>query len=189
MKKTGNLFSFYIILVPVALVVFIMNAGILQPYVKAVTIGDNVLTATEFNYYYYSEIEDFLNKNSGKLSETGYNTAKKPKYQSYDESRTWEDYFKEQACKRLVRVLALNEMAEEAEYSFSEADYQPVKDKLDEIEHYCAKYGITEDKYFKAYFGAGMTRERYTAQLRLEAQAGCLRGLFGGQAGGYAHPN
>jgi len=171
MKKKRSMLPFYIIIIPVVFVAIILNTGILQSRVTALTVGNHTLTTAEFNYYYYSVSIDFTNENYDQLAELGYSASTKPQNQDYAEGVTWADHFKEEAFTRLTRVLYLNDLAEEDGYVFEESDYEPVLEKLAKIESYCQDYSLGLEDYFKSYYGSGMTKTLFETQLRLEVQA------------------
>jgi len=171
MKKKRSMLPFYIIIIPVVFVAIILNTGILQSRVTALTVGNHTLTTAEFNYYYYSVSIDFTNENYDQLAELGYSASTKPQNQDYAEGVTWADHFKEGAFTRLTRVLYLNDLAEEDGYVFEESDYEPVLEKLAKIESYCQDYSLGLEDYFKSYYGSGMTKTLFETQLRIEVQA------------------
>ena len=55
MKNQSKLVrAFYIVLVPVVLVVILLNSGVLQKWLTAVTVDGEPYSAVRYDYYYYS---------------------------------------------------------------------------------------------------------------------------------------
>ena len=54
MKNQSKLVrAFYIVLVPVVLVVILLNSGVLQKWLTAVTVDGEPYSAVRYDYYYY----------------------------------------------------------------------------------------------------------------------------------------
>ncbi|MBP1737572.1 MAG: putative isomerase [Oscillospiraceae bacterium] len=162
---------FYIILIPVILVVVFLNSGLPQIWLTAASCGGERFSAVRYDYYYYSCYNEFIDENSEQLSELGYDENVEDKDQNYDADTTWEEYFRQEAEARISYAVYYNTLAEAAGYSFSEEELSPVETKLLELQaDYTAK-GISAKNYYKAYYGPGMTASRYQKELTYEVKA------------------
>jgi hypothetical protein len=175
MNKDKFTRSFYIILVPVILVVILINSGFLQARVPAVSVGGQGYNVARFNFYYFTAYNDFV---EGNFDESGngpfdQNTALRDQEKS--EGLTWKEYFQEIAQQRLGEVCYYYDLAEKAGYEFSEAELQPVQDQLDAIEQDRTENGISLANYLVAYWGVGMTESIYTEELTRTVQADAYR--------------
>jgi len=59
-------------------------------YVK---IGDHELSELEYDYYYYSAVNNYINTYGSFISYLGLDTSVDFDKQQYDETKTWKDYF------------------------------------------------------------------------------------------------
>ncbi len=165
--------AFYIVVVPVVLLIILLNSGWLQRWCTAVTVEGEDYSAVGYNYYYFSVYQDFLN--SGEYPSSGFNVSASHSGQQYDPDTTWKEHFSALAEERLVLTAYYGRLARQADYSFSEQELAPVQARLDEIARFCAETGIKEGNYFSAYYGAGMDREQYARELTAEVKAQAYR--------------
>jgi hypothetical protein len=174
MKNNKSTKIFYIILVPVILVVILLNSGFLQARVPAVTVSGASYNVAQFNYYYFAAYNDFVDEN---FDESGYNgpfdQSVDLRSQQKDEDTTWKEYFIQQAEEKLVEVTYFYSQATVAGYEFSEEELAPVEENLALINEEASDSGITLKNYLVAYWGVGMTEDIYTQELtrRVKAEA------------------
>lgn len=170
----NNKFSriFYIILVPIILIVILLNSGFLQARVPAITISGAHYNVAQFNYYYFSAYNDFMAENFDENGENGpFDPTVALRSQNKDEDTTWKDYFTSLAEQRMIEVTYYNSQAAVAGYEFSEEELNPIQKQLDFIEADRLENNITLKNYLVAYWGVGMTEEIYTAELTRDVQA------------------
>lgn len=164
--------AFYIVIVPVVLLMIVLNSGMLQRVFSAVTVEGESYRAVEYNYYYFQVYQDFVET---EYDPETYNLNASAGSQQYDADRTYKDHFADRAHTRMVLAVSYDRMAAEAGYECSEDELAPAAEALAEIDAFCAETGITERNYFSAYYGAGMTREVFEAELMREARAAAYR--------------
>lgn len=163
---------FYIILVPVILIVILLNSGFLQARVPAVTISGAHYNVAQFNYYYFTIYNDFIAKHFDENGENGpFDPSVSLRTQDKDESTTWEAYFTNLAEQRMVDVTYYSALASSAGYEFSQEELAPIQQQLDTIEAARLENNITMKNYLVAYWGVGMTEEIYTQELTRDVKA------------------
>jgi hypothetical protein len=164
--------AFYIILVPVVLLMILLNSGWLQRWFTAVTVCGEDYNAVRYNYYYFSVYQDFIESD---LTDVDYDVSGAAGNQQYDENTTWKEHFIQLAEERLVLAAYYNGLAEQAGYEFSEEELAPVAEKLGEITALCDENGVKERNYYPAYYGAGMDVNYFTQELTYEVQGQAYR--------------
>ena len=173
MKNQSKLVrAFYIVLVPVVLVVILLNSGVLQKWLTAVTVDGEPYSAVRYDYYYYSVYLAFLDSD---YEAAGFDPAVSAGSQIYDGDETWREHFCQQAEERLALTAYYNGQAQAAGYTFSQEELAPVEEKLQQIKEESARLGIQEGNYYPAYYGTGMDRDAFVRELTLEVQAQAYR--------------
>lgn len=164
--------TFYIILIPVILVVILLYSGFLQARVPAVTISGTKYNVAKFNYYYFTAYNEFVDENFDESGENGpFDQSVALDEQERDDGTTWHEYFIQQAEERIIEVIYYNELAEEAGYEYSDEDLAPIQEQLDYIEEDRLANDITMSNYLVAYWGVGMSESVYTAELTKDVEA------------------
>lgn len=164
--------AFYIIIVPIVLLIILLNSGMFQRWFTAATVFDEDYSAVRYNYYYFSVYQDFLEQ---EYTGTNFNPNAAAGSQQYDENTTWKEHFCRLAEERMTRAAYYDRLAEEKGYEFSAEELAPVEEKLAAIAALCAESGVRESNYFPAYYGAGMDRARFEAELTREVRAAACR--------------
>jgi hypothetical protein len=170
--------AFYIILVPIVLLMIVLNSGLLQRMFTAATVYGENFSAVRYNYYYFSVYEDFL---ADGLADSDYDASATAGSQQYDENTTWKEHFVQLGQKRMILAAYYNKLAQEAGYVFTEEELAPVQEKLDEISQLCADNGVKENNYYSAYYGSGMNVTRFTDELIYEVQGQAYRAYLESQ--------
>ena len=164
--------AFYIVIVPVVLLMILLNSGMLQRVCRAVTVDGETYRAVHYNYYYFRVYQEFMDT---EYDPNTYNANASASGQQYDADTTYKEYFSGKAHERMVLTACYDRMADEAGYECSEYELAPAAELLAEIDAFCAETGISERNYFSAYYGAGMTRETFEAELLRETRAMAYR--------------
>ncbi len=165
--------ALYIILVPVVLLIILLNSGLLQQHLTAVTVcGDNY-SVVRYNFYYFDYYNTFLSENEDRLAELGYDPQQSSGEQFRADGLTWKEYFQTQAERQMALTAYYCDLAEEAGYKFSAEELAPVAAQLEANGAQCARSGISKANFYVAYYSAGMDEARYTEELtrRVQAQA------------------
>ena len=160
--------AFYLFLVPIVAVVVLLNSGLLQRWFTAATVYGEEYSAVRYNYYYFSVYHEFL---AADYAGSNYNVNASAGSQQYDEDTTWKEHFAARAEERMVTAAYYHNLAREAGWTAPREVLKPLEEKLTEIRTLCAESGLSEKNYFSAYYGAGMDRDRFAQEMKLELEA------------------
>jgi parvulin-like peptidyl-prolyl isomerase len=151
-NKTGVLVM--VIILVVALigtgVWWVVNMGVPQRLLTAMTIGSRKISVTEFNYYYRSQLSYYS-------IDPATTDGKTTLAQAYDKTYpTVADYLKNQATLELQQVVLLKETAAAAGVVLDAADQKTIDSYVSSIESSALSASQTVDNYLIAQYGIGM---------------------------------
>ena len=159
-KVTGTV---ALIAILVALVCFVLSFPI-RTYMTLnktfVTVGDEKLTKVEYDYYFYTTMNDYINQYGMYLSYMGLDVNGDISAQMYSETMTWKDYFDEMTVEAIKQSKSLKKDAEANGFTAEvQKDYdtfiQNQKDAASEM-------GLSYSEYIKKAFGPYATEKRIT---------------------------
>lgn len=128
-----------------------------------VTVGDHDVQRSEYEYYYYSGINNLYAYYGNYLSYMGLDLSKPLDEQAYMENMTWKDYFDQQAVSQLKQVYALTDAAEAAGFEYdASAD---VDDFAESIETGAANANMSAADYLKSSYGTLATMDKVKAYV------------------------
>ncbi len=118
-------------------------------YVK---IGDHKLSELEYDYYYYSAVNNYIGTYGSFMSYLGLDTSVDFDKQQYDETMTWKDYFDQMTVNEQIKpIFALLDEAQKNGFTY---------DATEEYDAYVASLqeaadnaGVSLSVYYKNYFG------------------------------------
>ena len=165
--------ALYIILVPMVLLIILLNTGIIQRYLPAASVDGESFSVVRYNYYFYDYQTTYLNAHEDELDELGYNPDIKPEKQDHPSGMNWLEFFQIGAEANMAETAYYCTLAEQAGYQFSEAELAPIAERVAANAEFATNTGISLKNYYIAYFGSGMSEERYTEELTrvVKAQA------------------
>jgi len=150
-RKTNMLYAAgTIAFVVIAVALFVYNSGIFQRSQTAVTIDGENYNVTKTAYYYQQICNNYA-------SMFGADYLQSMKTQSYDETRTWDDYFKEEAVDNMKFIHAASKAAKADGMSLDSDDKETVQANVDSIKSAAASAGYSYSSYLKALYGPYMT--------------------------------
>ncbi len=151
------------IILAIALVVY--NSGIIERNKTAVTIDGKNYTVAETAYYYQQSYQSFLNSTNGYYTVAfgGLDTSKSLKSQSYDATRSWDDYFKEEAVRQMQFVHAAKNAAQADGMSLEASDMETYNSNLNSLKSSASSAGYSYKSYLSAIYGAVMTPSVFEA--------------------------
>lgn len=134
-----------------------------------VTVGDHDVQRSEYEYYYYSGINNLYAYYGNYLSYMGLDLSKPLDEQAYMENMTWKDYFDQQAVSQLKQVYALTDAAEAAGFEYdASAD---VDDFTESIETGAANANMSAADYLKSSYGTLATMDKVKAYVEKSSVA------------------
>ena len=159
-KVTGTV---ALIAILVALVCFVLSFPI-RTYMTLnktfVTVGDEKLTKVEYDYYFYTTMNDYINQYGMYLSYMGLDVNGDISAQMYSETMTWKDYFDEMTVEAIKQSKSLKKDAEANGFT---ADVQKDYDTFIQNQKDAAsEMGLSYSEYIKKAFGPYATEKRIT---------------------------
>jgi len=150
-RKTNILYAAgAIAFVVIAVALFVYNSGVFQRNQTAVTIDGENYNVTKTAYYYQQICNNYA-------SMFGADYLQSMKTESFDDTRTWDDYFKEEAVKNMKFVHAASKAAKAGGMSLDSDDKDSVQANVDSIKSAAASAGYSYGSYLKAVYGQYMT--------------------------------
>lgn len=172
------------------LVVALVLVSVLQTPVKvmmannttAATVNEHKISATEFNYFYYSVISNFYSQfsSAGDYQDlyvqiyTGLNPTTGLDDQIYDQNtgKTWADYFIDSTLSNIQWTYTMYDAAVKEGYQLSEDEQKSIDSMGTYLELYATLYGYTNvDSYLRASYGTTASLETYMNYYEISALA------------------
>ena len=181
--KKNNLYTTLFVVVMVAILVVaavigvkqtITTSGIREKNTVALTVGDHELNSIEMNYFFMDAVNNFYSSYGSYASMFGLDVTKPLNEQFVDEASgvTWADDFMTSAKESAASTYALADAAEAAGFTLPEAEQKAVAENMNSLDLYAAMYGYgSADKYLKAMYGVGASKESFENYNRLQALA------------------
>jgi len=165
-KRSNILYgTIAVVFVIVAVICVIWKSNIIPKTATAVSIGDETYTAAEVNFYFKSSYQNFVNQNYSYLSMLGLDTSKDLKNQQFGD-QTWFDYFLDQALSQMEQVQAMNALAEESGFAWTDDLQAQLDSSMESLKTAASTYGYTEKQYLGMLFGSTMTPKVYQEQMK-----------------------
>lgn len=159
-----------------AIAMLVVNSGVLQRSVAAVTVNGSKFTAADMQYYYNMEFQ-----NEAVTSQTyamygmpyDFDYTVSPSKQVYDETtgQTWEDHFVNQAKESVTYVVALRDAAVAAGHTLSENGQNTLDSVLSSLDTAWIGSYNSRDAFLRANYGSYMTYDRFVELLEMEVLA------------------
>lgn len=158
-QKKKNITSIITAAVIILLLVGVMIATpiIKRQSVKAefIQVGSHSITQLEYNYYYSTTVNGFLNTNSWLLSYLGLDTSKSFAEQQYSETMTWQDYFNSITVQSIAEYMTLLDDAKSKQFTYDTTeDYAAY---LETFKEAAAEAGVTTKVYYTTLYGTYAT--------------------------------
>ena len=132
-----------------------------QGDVVVATIGENTLTNSQLQVYYWMEIQNFLNQYGSYVAYFGLDYTQPLDTQLEEDGLTWQQYFLDTALNNWHQVQSMSLMAEEAGIPMDEASKTYLEGLDAYLEEVAANNGITVEELMVGNFGPGADKEDY----------------------------
>ncbi len=156
------------------------SLGIIERAVTAVNIGDDKITAAQFNYYYtaqYQQMAYYANMYSQQGLNMGFDTSVPPDEQDSTQTDedgnvlTWDEVFKESAVNYAQFVYAYYNEAVKAEYALSDDEKTEINETIESYRDEAATNNYSLNAYLRESFGGGFNEKAFRKQLEMETLA------------------
>lgn len=160
----------------VAAAVLVINSGILQRNVAAVTINGTKFTAADMQYYYNMQYQNAANMSQSYALygiDYGFDYTVDPAKQVYnaETGETWKDFLLDSAKQGAAYLTAVNDAAKQAGHVLSEKALESRQAVLDNIETVWVGNYSSREEFLRANYGSYMTYDRFLELLDLEMMA------------------
>lgn len=156
------------------------TVGVIERFATAVEIGDDKVSAAEYNYYYtaqYQQMAYYADYYSQSGMSIGFDTAVAPDEQDSTEKDadgnpiTWADSFKKSAVNYAQTVLSYYNEAVKAGYELSEDEKTEINETIESYREEAATNNYSLNAYLRESFGAGFNEKTFKKQLEMETLA------------------
>ena len=157
-KRVNTILSVVILIALAVLVLSFPIRSYISTHSTFIRVGGENITKVEFDYSYYTVVNNYINTYSQYLGYFGLDTSKDLSKQTYSGDLTWEDYFQEMTVESIQRSKALKADAKAAGFTFDDtADYE----RYVNLQKSGAEAaGLSLSKYVKQSFGPYATMSR-----------------------------
>lgn len=154
----------------------VVNSGILQRSVAAVTVDDTKFTAADMQYYYNMQYQSAVSYSQTYAMyglDFGFDYTVDPAEQIYDETtgQTWEEFLMESAKDSAVYYTAVCKAAKQAGHTLSEEAQATKQSVLNSLETAWVGNYTSRDAFIRANYGGYMTYDRFLELLDMEVLA------------------
>ena len=163
-KTVAVLFSvafIAVIVVSIAFAVVKKNAVLNQTYVK---VGEHDLTQLEYDYYYQTTVNNYLNTYASIMPYFGFDSTKDYDEQEYMDGMTWKDMFDEMTVEQIKQNKAMTDDAAKSGFTYDTTeDYENFVNGIKEAANTA---GVSVSEYYKTNFGAYATEKNVEAFVK-----------------------
>ena len=160
-----------VVIAVLVLVIVVLNTNLFYTVFPAVKVGDESFTAAEYNYFYYTGYNNFMNT-YGDYASYMIDSSVPLDEQMYDDEKTWADYFREAAFNNMQRITAVAEAADEAGYTLSDEARDQVEAALDSLPSIAEQSGAGSVKsYLAVTYGRGCSEKTLEDMMLLSSLA------------------
>lgn len=129
-----------------------------------VVVADEKVSRVEFDYNYYTVLNNYVSTNGYFLSLMGLDLSGDLSAQMYSDTLTWQDYFEEMAVNNLVTGIAMRRDMEAAGFTYDEsAEYESFVAVLEQA---AKEAGVSLKEYVKDFYGPYATLSRVEGYIR-----------------------
>lgn len=156
------------------------SLGVIERAVTAVNIGDEKITAAQFNYYYtaqYQQMAYYAEMYAQQGLNMGFDTSTPPDEQDSTQTDedgnllTWAEVFKNSAANYAQFVYAYYNEAVEAGYTLSDDEKSQINETIESYREEAATNNYSLNAYLRESFGGGFNEKAFRKQLEMETLA------------------
>jgi len=129
--------------------------------VVVATIGENTLTNSQLQVYYWMEVQNFLNTYGAYAAYFGMDYTQPLDTQLEEEGLTWQQYFLDTALNSWHQVQSMYLLSQESGLEMSQESKAYLEGLDAYLEEVAASYEITVDELIAGNFGPGADLEDY----------------------------
>lgn len=152
------------------------NFGVIEKCTTAVTVGDQKVSTSTFNYYYtmmYQQttyMSQYYNENYG--FSMGYDSSKAPDEQTTQgedgKEIKWSEQFRLSAIDRAQNVIANYTEAQKAGYKLTDDEKKEIDETVESYRSNAENNHYSLNAYLRMTFGGGFNEKAFRHQLEME---------------------
>ncbi len=153
-----------VVLIATIALAVVAKVGVFRRNTVVMTVGESEITALEFNYGYYSSLNDFYSQYYYYASYMGFNPGAPLKSQTcyFDASMSWYDYFVNQTKIQYEEVYLLYNAAMKQEgFTMTEESAKSLEESIKALEDAAKTEKVSVNKYLQTLYGPNMTMDDY----------------------------
>lgn len=156
------------------------SLGVIERAVTAVTIGNDKVSAAQFNYYYtaqYQQMAYYANMYAQQGMNMGFDTNIAPDEQDSTQKDedgnvlTWDEVFKDSAVNYAQFVYAYYNEAVKAGYTLSDDEKAEINETVESYRDEAVANNYSLNAYLRESFGGGFNEKAFRKQLEMETLA------------------
>ncbi len=156
------------------------SLGIIERAVTAVTIGEDKISAAQFNYYYtaqYQQMAYYADAYAQQGMSMGFDTSVPPDEQDSTQkdedgnALTWDEVFRDSAVNYAQFVYAYYNEAVKAGYTLSDDEKAQINETIESYRDEAATNNYSLNAYLRESFGGGFNEKAFRKQLEMETLA------------------
>ncbi len=133
------------------------SMGVLDRNTTAMTVGEETISVAELNQYYHTTRNGFLSQYGNLLATYGYTLDSTFDMQTsmFDSTKTWKQYFQQEAKAAAEEVSLLHQEAVKAGYTLTADDQAQFDLYMETLADAAEEYDVSVKKYCKMLYGNG----------------------------------
>ncbi len=135
------------------------STGVLDRSTTAMTVGEDEISVTELNQYYHTTRNGFINQYADYLSMYGYDmtnaAAFDMQYSLFDSTKTWKEYFLDEAKAAAEEISLLYQEANKNGYTMTTEDQDQYDLYMESLNAAAEANDMSVAKYCKVLYGTG----------------------------------
>ncbi len=151
-----------VLLASIALAV-VAKAGYFRRNTVVMNVGNTEVNALEFNYGYFSALNNFYSQYYYYASMIGFDVTTSLKSQTcyFDSTKSWYEYFVDQTKAQYEEVYLLYNKAVEEGFTMTEESAKSLEDSISELESAAKEAKVSVNKYLQSLYGPNITLKEY----------------------------
>lgn len=152
--------SVSIAVVAVIAAIIVFSSNLLYSNFTAVKVGDVSYSAAEYSFFYKTTYNNFVSQYGSYIQYIGLDTTKSLDSQTYEEGKTWADYFRESAQTTMKEITALYAEAQKTGFVLDETNQKALDSSIESMKtSYVGSDYSSANAYLAATYGKGCTVE------------------------------
>lgn len=152
------------------------SLGVIEKFATAITVGDEKISAAQFNYYYSTQYNQMVSQ-ANYYSQTygydiGFDTTLAPDEQKTTDAdgneTTWNEVIKDNAVEYAQFVTAYYNEAVKNDYKLSEETQAEIDELIENYRTQAASSNYSLNAFLRQTFGPGFNEKAFTEQITKE---------------------